>query len=83
MSLHDHFLLGPDLLVAPVHRAETTIWPVVLPAGADWTHVWTGESWKGGQEVAIAAPIGSPPVFFREGSKFTELFSELRVRGDL
>ena len=34
------YLLGPDLLVAPVTRAGATRWPLYLPAG-EWYDFWT------------------------------------------
>lgn len=76
-AIQDHYLYGPDLLVAPVHAAGATDWPVYLPAGADWVHIWTGAQHQGGQRITVAAPIGAPPVFRRAGSAYTELFHSL------
>ena len=69
-EVEDAYLLGADLLVAPVHAAGATHWPVYLPAGADWVHLWSGIAYAGGQEVSVAAPIGEPPVFHRQGAAF-------------
>ena len=77
-AIQDHYLYGPDLLVAPVHAAGATQWPVYLPEGADWVHLWTDAPFAGGQRVTIAAPIGAPPVFRRAGSPYTGLFQSLR-----
>lgn len=71
------YLYGPDLLVAPVIEAGVEEWPVYLPAGADWVHLWSGAHHIGGQTVSIAAPIGSPPVFWRAGSAYEALFAGL------
>ncbi|MBV9811856.1 MAG: alpha-glucosidase [Acetobacteraceae bacterium] len=79
-TLHDHFMLGPDLLVAPVHAAGATRWRVVLPDGADWVHLWSGERRRGGGEHVIAAPLGEPPVFWRDGSVRGNLFAALADR---
>lgn len=76
-AVQDQYLYGPDLLVAPVHAAAATQWSAYLPAGAEWIHVWSGDSYAGGQRVSVAAPIGQPPVFRRVGSSFTELFEAL------
>ncbi len=76
-AIQDQYLYGADLLVAPVHAAGAVAWPVYLPAGAVWVHVWTGAAHAGGQRIAVAAPIGQPPVFFRQGSAFTALFEGL------
>ncbi len=67
-DIHDQYLYGPDLLVAPVHAAGAQRWTPYLPAGARWTHVWSGEIFEGGARVDVAAPIGQPPVFVRAGS---------------
>ena len=65
----------PDLLVAPVIEAGATSWSVYLPAGAGWTHVWSGTTFAGGTQVEVAAPLGQPPVFWREGSAHAALFA--------
>ena len=63
-SAHDQYLLGPDLLVAPILTEGATSRDVYLPAGT-WFHVWTGEEFQGSQTITIDAPVGSPPVFSR------------------
>jgi len=77
-AIQDAYLYGPDLLVAPVWQAGRTEWTTYLPEGAEWVHAWTGQSFAGGQEATVPAPFGQPPVFYRAGSAFTELFSGLR-----
>lgn len=71
------YLYGRDLLVAPVIEAGVERWPVYLPAGAEWVHLWTQECHSGGQTVEVAAPFGSPPVFWRAGSAHKALFAGL------
>ncbi|MBO6935736.1 MAG: hypothetical protein JJ863_12200 [Deltaproteobacteria bacterium] len=71
VGIDDQFMFGPDLLVAPVVEEGATSREVYLPAG-DWFHVFTGERFEGGGEVAVDAPIGTPPVFHR-GSDRTDL----------
>ncbi|MDP8924482.1 MAG: DUF5110 domain-containing protein [Chloroflexota bacterium] len=66
-ELGSQFLLGPDLLVAPVTRAGATQWPVYLPAGA-WYDFWTGERFEGGRSVSAPSPIETIPLFARGGS---------------
>ena len=67
-AIHDQFLLGPDLLVAPVHSAGAETWRPYLPAGTVWTHLWTGIRRRGGVRVEVPAPPGQPPVFVRDGA---------------
>ncbi len=60
------YLLGDDLLVAPVVEPGLTSLEVYLPAG-DWRDFWTGEPIKGGRLATFAAPLETIPVFRREG----------------
>jgi sulfoquinovosidase len=68
-AVDDQFLLGDDLLVAPVLTEGSTSRPVVLPSGATWYDVWTGEALEGGATVEHPAPIGAPPVFARDADR--------------
>ena len=74
-AIEDQYLLGPDVLVAPVHAAGRDRWEIYLPAGADWQHFWSGTGHRGGQRVVIDAPLGKPPVFTRLGSPHAALFA--------
>ena len=77
---YDHkqysFMLGSDMLVAPVVTQGSTERRVWLPED-EWIHLWTGEKYTGG-EYTVSAPIGQPPVFYREKSAFAELFSSFK-----
>ncbi len=68
---------GRDLIVAPVIEAGREHWLVYLPAGTNWVHLWTSERLVGGAYVDVAAPLGRPPVFWREGSEHAGLFAGL------
>lgn len=70
------YLLGADLLVAPVLRQGAENRKVYLPRD-EWVHLWTGRTYRGG-ECVVAAPYGQPPVFYRKGSECAELFESLR-----
>ncbi len=65
-SISNQYMLGDAFLVAPVVEPGATEQMVYLPAGAQWFHVWSGDSYEGGQWIEIPAPIGSPPVFSRD-----------------
>jgi alpha-glucosidase len=71
------YLLGADLLVAPVIEAGAARRTAYLPAGAAWIHLWSGERFEGGRSVEVDAPLGQPPVFFHEGSPWAEFFLTL------
>jgi alpha-D-xyloside xylohydrolase len=70
-DVEDQFLLGPDVLVAPVLAAGVREREVYLPAGVDWTSAWDGAEHAGGQTVTAAAPLGTVPVFVRVGAQAT------------
>ncbi len=63
-SLDDQYLLGPDLLVAPILEEGLLRRDVYLPDG-EWFNVWTGQRAVGPKWVAVDAPLGQPPVFAR------------------
>ncbi|MEV6607050.1 glycoside hydrolase family 31 protein [Kutzneria sp. NPDC051319] len=67
--VEDAFLLGPDLLVAPVTAAGVRDRAVYLPGGARWTDAWTGAEHEGGQMVTVAAPIDRIPLFLRDDAR--------------
>ncbi|KPP88316.1 MAG: alpha-D-xyloside xylohydrolase YicI [Rhodobacteraceae bacterium HLUCCA08] len=62
------FLLGDDLLVAPVLEPGATTRAVDLPTGETWVAAWTGHKHDGGTRPDVAAPPGRIPVFCRAGS---------------
>ena len=70
------FLLGDDLLVAPVVEPGAVRRRVWLPEG-EWVYLWSGESYTGGW-TEVEAPIGRPPVFYLPDSDFSPLFASLR-----
>ncbi|HEX3788728.1 MAG TPA: TIM-barrel domain-containing protein [Pseudonocardiaceae bacterium] len=68
-SVEDEFLLGPDVLVAPVLYPGTSTREVYLPVGALWVDAWTGISYEGGSTVRVDAPLDQIPVFLRDGAE--------------
>jgi alpha-D-xyloside xylohydrolase len=60
------YMLGPDLLVAPVMSADGTV-DVYLPAGT-WTHLLTGEKVTGGRWVRETHGFDSLPLYARDGA---------------
>lgn len=66
-DVEDEFLLGPDLLVAPVTTPGATSRSVYLPVGARWTEIHSGRTFDGGITIEADAPYEYIPVFQREG----------------
>ena len=77
------FLLGDQLLVAPVLEEGADTLEVALPAGR-WVHLWSQREFvaRAGGRVKVAAPPGQPAVFYPVGSLVgEELRRALDVRG--
>jgi alpha-D-xyloside xylohydrolase len=69
-TLHDEYLLGDDLLVAPVITPGQTARPLYLTAG-HWRYYWTGTVHTGAGWVTVPAPVHHIPLFVREGAALT------------
>jgi alpha-D-xyloside xylohydrolase len=67
-DVDDQFLLGPDLLVAPILFPNSRARSVYLPAGPEWTDAWSGTVHPGGRTVDVEAPLSRIPVFLRAGA---------------
>lgn len=67
-GIEDQFMLGPDILVAPVLDEGIRQREVYLPAGTGWADPRTGDRFEGGQTVTVPTPLSVIPVFLREGA---------------
>jgi alpha-D-xyloside xylohydrolase len=64
-EVETQYLFGSKYLVAPVLEAGQRNITVYLPAGASWK-LWGEETERpGGQDVEVACPIDTMPVFVR------------------
>lgn len=63
----DQFLLGRDLMIAPVLRQGAVARSVYLPNDT-WIQFWTGEPRVGGQHVVSEAPLSAIPLYVRAGA---------------
>ncbi|GAB4442714.1 MAG: glycoside hydrolase family 31 protein [Anaerolineae bacterium] len=68
-AIEDQFLFGPDVLVAPILHLGARSRQVYLPAGATWTDAWSGETYTGGQQLTVDAPLERIPVYLRDEAK--------------
>ena len=63
----DQFLVGTDLLVAPVLVEAATSRDVYFPKG-EWIDFHTGARFEGGKSHKVEAPVERLPIFVRAGS---------------
>jgi hypothetical protein len=63
----DAYLLGRDLLVAPVVEDGQRQRSVYLPRGY-WVDAWTDSVYQGGQTIIADAPLDRLPLFVRTGA---------------
>ncbi|MCR9143397.1 MAG: glycoside hydrolase family 31 protein [bacterium] len=82
----DQFLLGPDLLAAPILRQGQKMRSVYLPEG-EWYDFETGRRYAGGESHEFETRPGSYPLFVRAGAILPvcpcELNAETSLRAGL
>ncbi|BDI21490.1 alpha-xylosidase [Herbiconiux sp. L3-i23] len=66
LHLDRQYMLGSDLLVAPVFSADGVV-EFYLPAGT-WTNHWTGERIEGGRWLRETHRFDTLPLYVREGA---------------
>jgi alpha-glucosidase len=66
-NLDDQFMVGDDLLVAPIVRPDVVQRRVYLPRGI-WYDYWTNKKFSGGQVITVDAPLETVPMFVRGGA---------------
>jgi alpha-glucosidase len=71
VNLDDEFMVGEDLLVAPILQPNQTSRLVYLPEGV-WYDYWTGRKQMGGTMIRVEAPLEVVPMFIRGGSIIPE-----------
>jgi alpha-glucosidase len=66
-NLDDQFMIGDDLLVAPVTKSDVTRRLVYLPKGV-WYDYWTNKKYEGATTLMVEAPLETVPMFVRGGA---------------
>lgn len=67
LNIDDEFMIGSDLLVAPILRPNQTSRLVYLPEG-EWKDYWTGKTYDGKNTIRVDAPLEIVPMFVRAGA---------------
>ncbi|MBM3876096.1 MAG: hypothetical protein FJ386_05165 [Verrucomicrobia bacterium] len=76
-ACNDQFLVGADLLVAPVLAPGIMARSVYLPRGR-WRDAWTGRVLRGGRHVPAQAPLDRIPLFVRASAGKSVAIGKLR-----
>jgi alpha-glucosidase len=71
LNLDDEFMIGEDLLVAPILQPNQTSRLAYLPDGI-WYDYWTDRKQRGGTMIRVEAPLEVVPMFIRGGSIIPE-----------
>ena len=66
-NIDDEFMVGNDLLVAPILKPDGVRRSVYLPKGT-WYDFWTSKKYPGDQLVSVDAPLETVPIFVRAGA---------------
>ncbi|WP_181349168.1 glycoside hydrolase family 31 protein [Thalassobacillus sp. CUG 92003] len=66
-QLNDEFMIGDNVIIAPILMPEVSERAVYLPEG-QWVDYFSGEVYEGGKSHLIYATIDQLPLFIRQGS---------------
>ena len=66
-NLDNQFMVGDDILVAPIVKPDVTRRLVYLPEGV-WYDYWTNRKYTGGTMITVDAPLDVVPMFVRGGA---------------
>lgn len=64
----DQYMVGSDILVAPVVKEGMRTRGIYLPTGAEWMDWWTGEKLESGKTHYLQTPLDRVPIFIRVGA---------------
>ncbi len=66
--INDQYMVGDDVLVAPVIKDGMRTRGIYLPLGAEWIDWWTGEKFESGKTHYLQTPLDRLPLFVRVGA---------------
>ncbi|HET7657547.1 MAG TPA: TIM-barrel domain-containing protein, partial [Bacillales bacterium] len=66
-NLSDQFMIGSDVLIAPILTPDTQQRAVYLPDG-EWYDYWTDQKYAGGRHYLIKADLETLPIFIKAGA---------------
>lgn len=66
-TMNDEYMVGDELLVAPVVQEGQNTRAVYLPAG-EWIDFWNGVEYAGKRTILVEAPIDKLPLFVKKNT---------------
>ena len=66
-ELNDEFMVGENILVAPIVKQGATKRMIYLPKG-EWIDYFTNKIYQGNQYIVVNAPLDSLPLFIKNNS---------------
>jgi sulfoquinovosidase len=72
-SINDQFMLGGNILMAPIFNKGLSSRNVILPGPTTWTHLWTGELYfvdSDFEQISVKCELGYPAVFYRDTEEY-------------
>lgn len=66
-DIDDSFMLGDNMLVAPILKSDALRRTVYLPDG-DWYDFHTNKRYHGGKLISVEAPLDRIPIFVKSGT---------------
>ncbi len=66
-NMHDEYLWGPALLVAPILQEDQTTRDIYLPSGV-WIDFWNDAAHIGNHWITAQAPLETIPLYVKAGS---------------
>lgn len=67
-NLSDQFMLGDNVIIAPILVPNSKYRVVYLPEG-EWYDYWTDNLLEGNKHVLVEAPLDTLPIFIKAGSQ--------------
>jgi alpha-glucosidase len=66
-NLSDQFLIGENVIVAPIIKPNTFHRVVYLPEG-NWYDYWTEQQYEGARHILVEAALDTLPIFVKAGA---------------
>lgn len=81
-NISDEYMLGSNIIVAPVVAAGKMAREVYLPEGI-WYDYYTGEQYEGGRYILADAPLDKVPLYIKAGAIIPVADGEINSTEDI